>query len=99
MALVQHQPTDAAQAEIVAAEVEVPVAQSDQNEARSAVFVLLGGSFATAVAMIGLHRLNQFDSRAIVAHFSAVATMFCTAAVLLFPTTHTAVHISIRTSC
>ncbi|HEY1603580.1 MAG TPA: DMT family transporter [Pirellulales bacterium] len=83
VALVQHQP-------FAPSDAETTIQQPYENEARSATVVLLGGSFATAVAMIGLHRLNQFDARAIVAHFSAVATLFCGAALFLFPTTHTA---------
>ena len=50
--------------------------------------VVLGGSFATAVAMIGLNRLNGIDVRAVVVHFSAVATLFCGASYFLFPTEH-----------
>jgi drug/metabolite transporter (DMT)-like permease len=39
-----------------------------------AVVVALLGSFATAVAMLGLHRLKNVDARAVVAHFSGLAT-------------------------
>jgi drug/metabolite transporter (DMT)-like permease len=38
-----------------------------------ALFLALGSSFFSAVAMIGLHKLHEIDSRAIVAHFSAVS--------------------------
>ena len=37
--------------------------------------VALLGSVSTAVAMIGLHRLREVDPRAVVAHFSGVATV------------------------
>ena len=37
--------------------------------------IALLGSVSTAVAMIGLHRLREVDSRAVVAHFSGVATV------------------------
>ena len=49
-----------------------------------ASLIALGSSFSTAVAMIGLHRLQQIDSWAIVAHFSAVSTLFCFASLFLF---------------
>jgi drug/metabolite transporter (DMT)-like permease len=37
-------------------------------------------SFATAVAMLGLNRLHWIDTRAVVAHFSAVSMLVCIAA-------------------
>ncbi len=40
-----------------------------------AVFVALLASFATAVAMMGLHRLREVDARAVVAHFSGLASL------------------------
>lgn len=40
-----------------------------------AVIVALIGSFTTAVAMLGLHRLRGVDARAVVAHFSGLATL------------------------
>ena len=42
----------------------------------------------TAVAMLGLHSLSDIDPRAIVVHFSAVATVFCAGALLIGPRTH-----------
>src|SRR5262249_16917050 len=44
----------------------------------------LAASFATAVAMLGLHRLQALDTRAIVVHFSGVAALACTACFFLF---------------
>jgi drug/metabolite transporter (DMT)-like permease len=44
-------------------------------------------SFTSAVAMIGLHQVKEIDTRAIVAHFSAVALAACVAALFLFPRT------------
>src|SRR5437899_2810624 len=38
--------------------------------------------------MLGLHSLRNVDPRAIVVHFSAVATLFCVAAFLAFPRSH-----------
>jgi drug/metabolite transporter (DMT)-like permease len=49
-----------------------------------AALIALAGSFSTAVAMIGLHRLHDLDTRAIVAHFSGVAFVFCLTAFFLF---------------
>src|SRR5437763_337879 len=42
----------------------------------------LVASVAPAVAMLGLHRLQWLDTRAVVAHFSGVSLVFC--AVALF---------------
>jgi drug/metabolite transporter (DMT)-like permease len=42
----------------------------------SAVLVALGASVWTAVAMLGLNRLQGIDPRAIVVHFSAVSLLF-----------------------
>jgi drug/metabolite transporter (DMT)-like permease len=44
------------------------------------VFAALGAALFTAVAMLGLHSLKGIDPRAIVVHFSVVATVFCAAA-------------------
>jgi drug/metabolite transporter (DMT)-like permease len=49
-----------------------------------AVLIALVSSFTTAVAMIGLHRLEGIDYRAIVVHFSAVALVICLASLLFF---------------
>jgi drug/metabolite transporter (DMT)-like permease len=46
--------------------------------------VALAASFASAVAMLGLHRLRQVDPRAIVAHFSGVSLLFCLASLVVF---------------
>jgi drug/metabolite transporter (DMT)-like permease len=48
----------------------------------------LAAAVMTAVAMLGLHALGNFDPRAIVVHFSAVATVFCLAAFLVGPREH-----------
>ena len=53
------------------------VQQPGGDDANLGALVILFGSMATAVAMIGLHRLTGIDVRAVVAHFSAVATLFC----------------------
>jgi drug/metabolite transporter (DMT)-like permease len=46
---------------------------------RLAATVALIGSFSTAVAMIGLHRLRGVDARAVVAHFAGVASLVAAA--------------------
>lgn len=49
-----------------------------------AVAAALVGSFTTAVAMLGLHRLQDIDTRAIVVHFSAVASLVCVGSFFVF---------------
>lgn len=46
--------------------------------------VALASAVSTAIAMLGLHRLQHVDARAIVVHFSGVSTLFCLAALYLF---------------
>lgn len=48
----------------------------------------LAAAAFTAVAMLGLHSLKGIDPRAVVVHFSAVATLFCLAAFLVGPREH-----------
>jgi drug/metabolite transporter (DMT)-like permease len=45
----------------------------------------VAASVFTAFAMMGLNRLRGLDTRAIVVHFSAVASMTCLAAYFIFP--------------
>jgi drug/metabolite transporter (DMT)-like permease len=54
------------------------------------VLSALMAALFTAVAMLGLHSLGNLDPRAIVVHFSAVATVFCFGAFLVGPRTHDA---------
>jgi drug/metabolite transporter (DMT)-like permease len=51
----------------------------DVGGERLAVSVALLGSVSSAFAMIGLHRLKGVDPRAVVAHFSGVATIVAAA--------------------
>jgi drug/metabolite transporter (DMT)-like permease len=62
----------------------VLILQPHFAEGNLATLVALGCSFFTAVAMMGLHQLQGLDPRAIVVHFSAVAFLFCLAALALF---------------
>jgi drug/metabolite transporter (DMT)-like permease len=52
---------------------------------RLAVVAAIGSSVSTAVAMFGLHRLRNIDSRAVVAHFAAVGTVVAGVWVLVRP--------------
>jgi drug/metabolite transporter (DMT)-like permease len=51
------------------------------------VVAALAAAAFTAVAMLGLHRLHDIDPRAVVVHFSAVATVFCLVAFFVTPRT------------
>ncbi len=53
----------------------VLIQRPDLSGDHLASFVALTGSVATAVAMLGLHRLKDVDARAVVAHFSGVACL------------------------
>jgi drug/metabolite transporter (DMT)-like permease len=55
------------------------IERPDRGELRWASLAALGASFCTAVVMLGLHRLKEIDSLAVVVHFSAVATVVCAA--------------------
>ena len=49
------------------------------------VVAALFGSLMTSLAMLGLHRLQRIDSKAIVVHFSMTALAFAMIAALVFP--------------
>lgn len=49
------------------------------------VAAALAAAWFTAVAMLGLNRLGDIDPRAVVVHFSLVATLFCLGAFLAVP--------------
>jgi drug/metabolite transporter (DMT)-like permease len=48
-----------------------------------AALVPIAASMATAVAMMGLHQLQDIDPRAVVAHFSGVAAIGCVGALFI----------------
>lgn len=52
----------------------VLIAQPHFREGNLAILVALANAAFTAVAVLGLHRLGAVDPRAVVVHFSAVAT-------------------------
>jgi len=64
--------------------VEQPHFAADQLGVAAA----LAAALFTAVAMLGLHSLGDLDPRAIVVHFSGVATVFCLGAFLIGTRTH-----------
>jgi len=60
--------------------IQRPEAMGD----RLAGALALGNAFSTSVSMIGLNRLGGVDARAVVTHFSGVATVFTLAFLFLF---------------
>jgi drug/metabolite transporter (DMT)-like permease len=50
----------------------------------TATLLALGAALSTAVAMLGLHRLDGVATLAIMVHFSAVSVLFCVASLFLF---------------
>ncbi|MFM8274060.1 MAG: DMT family transporter [Gemmata sp.] len=65
----------------------VLVEQPHLEAGNGGVFAALASAVFSAVAMLGLHRLHDLDPRAVVVHFSAVATVFCVTAFLVTPRT------------
>jgi drug/metabolite transporter (DMT)-like permease len=51
------------------------IQQPHFEHGKFAVLMALCGAVCTSIAMLGLHRLRQMDPRAIVVHFSAVASV------------------------
>ena len=64
------------------------VEQPHLESANAGVFAALAAAAFTGVAMLGLHSLKGVDPRAIVVHFSAVATIVCIGAYYAFPRSH-----------
>lgn len=63
----------------------VLIQQPHFNADRTATLVALLSAASTAVALLGLHRLGQVDSRAVVAHFAGVASVVAAAGLALRP--------------
>ncbi|MBI3837445.1 MAG: DMT family transporter [Planctomycetia bacterium] len=55
------------------------------EDGKLAAILALLSSFTTAISMLGLHRLQEVDPRAIVAHFSGVSLLVCLASLLFIP--------------
>lgn len=53
------------------------IQQPHWSGSKAAVLAALGNAFSTSISMIGLNRLRRVDSRAIVTHFSGVASVIC----------------------
>ncbi|HYH65923.1 MAG TPA: DMT family transporter [Urbifossiella sp.] len=66
----------------------VLVEQPHLESGNPGVYSALAAAVFTAVAMLGLHSLKGIDPRAIVVHFSAVATVVCVAAYVVGPVEH-----------
>lgn len=74
---------------ILAGVVGVALVEQPHLEAGNAgVYAALGAAVMTAVAMLGLSRLQGVDPRAIVVHFSVVATAVCGVAYAVGPRGH-----------
>lgn len=57
------------------------------EDAALPALLALFSSFTTAISMLGLHRLQAVDPRAVVAHFSLVSMVACLASLALVPNT------------
>ena len=66
----------------------VLVEQPHLESGNAGVYSALAAALLTAVAMLGLHSLKGIDPRAIVVHFSGVATVVCLAAYSVGPLKH-----------
>jgi len=93
--LVGERPTLTVWGAVLCAVVGVAVAQNaDFSHLEIAHFAALFASFFTAIAMLGLNRLQGIASLAIVVHFSAVSCVFCLAAYFAFDTPVGTSHLS-----
>jgi drug/metabolite transporter (DMT)-like permease len=66
----------------------VLVEQPHLESGNPGVYSALAAAVFTSVAMLGLHSLKGIDPRAIVVHFSGVATVVCVTAYLIGPVHH-----------
>lgn len=83
--MVGERPTAGVWVAVVSAVVGVALTQKPHLEGFPlAAWAALFASLFTAVAMLGLNRLRGVSSLGIVVHFSAVATVVCAAAYLVF---------------
>jgi drug/metabolite transporter (DMT)-like permease len=62
----------------------LPASAHSGMSAAIAIGASLVSAFTSAIALIGLHRLKEIDSRAIVTHFSLVSLLACLAALFIF---------------
>jgi drug/metabolite transporter (DMT)-like permease len=95
--MVGERPTAGVWVAVVCAIAGVALTQRPHVEGiRLATLAALGASGLTAVAMLGLNRLRGVSSLGVVVHFSAVATLFCAAAYLVFDRHAAAFHVASR---
>jgi drug/metabolite transporter (DMT)-like permease len=66
--------------------VQQPHFQEEEEHTWAAILALFS-SFTTAISMLGLHRLQDVDPRAIVVHFSGVSLVVCLASLLFISNT------------
>ena len=87
--LLQERPSKEAWIAIGVALVGVVLVQQPHFEqgGRLPAILALVSSVTTAISMLGLHRLQQVDPRAIVAHFSGVALVVCLGSLAFLPNT------------
>lgn len=72
-----ERPTASMSVAVLASVVGIALIQQPHFEGgKFACLMALCGAFCTSIAMLGLNRLKHLDPRAIVAHFSAVASLF-----------------------
>ncbi len=72
-----ERPTTGMAVAVVTSVVGIALIQQPHFEGgKFACLMALCGAFCTSIAMLGLNRLRHLDPRAIVAHFSAVASLF-----------------------
>jgi len=61
------------------------IEQPEGEGPQFALMMALIASVATAIAMLGLHKLKGVNSSAVVVHFAMVATLFCIVTFFIFP--------------
>jgi drug/metabolite transporter (DMT)-like permease len=84
--LYRHYPGTKTLAAILVGVVGVVLVEQPHIESGNlGVLAALAAAWFSAVAMLGLHRLRDIDPRAVVVHFSAVATVFCVGAFFTTP--------------
>ncbi len=81
-----ERPTLAVSGAVLCAVLGIAVTQKlDLENFQLAHLAAVFASIFTAIAMMGLNRLKGVSSLGVVTHFSAVSTLFCIAAFLIFP--------------
>ncbi len=93
--LAGERPTLSVSGAVLCAVAGVAITQdADLSHLQPAHFAALFASFFTAVAMLGLNRLQGIAALAVVVHFSAVSVVFCVVAYFVFDAHAYAGHIA-----